>query len=490
MSFPEVIVILLDVSKAMLAPANQLDSKLKTSTIKSSKVLESYFTLGIIHFLKLCSWQTISCVTFASNCKVLQEFTNDHILLTETLTNWEFQSDDPPGEIRVALEFTEHYVTEKFGSSQTCQFIVITDGRIPQDPDFTQNSESYAAKFHNPLWRLHIICLADEVSKDDHSKQIDCTLQRYKKLLNRHLPSRVSKNHPKGEFTLEREGAFYFLLYPHTTYKITDAINGILSLGKITMSIHIYPIIHVDDDVQQSIKIMSVVGFKPKESLRGESTYLRFWMFLNDEINENGCNNEYFHVLSSSLRKENRVAIVWLQNNTYATMEASSSESYFYFTMYSHESTKNLMIPSPMPINTQTKSYLSNNIELPKTELIESMLNKIQRYVANLPNETAKLTTVIQQIARITDMFCYISLREKVIENLQDLRIQSPEAENRAILTQCLQLLGDTDFEEEDDEDIEAMDYEEEREDPEDYEDRKDEERSNSRISLNDLLNW
>ncbi|CAG8511032.1 7104_t:CDS:2, partial [Cetraspora pellucida] len=423
----------------------------------------------------------------------------------------EFHSDDPPGEIQVALEFTEHYVTEKFGSSQTCQFIVITDGRIPQDPDFTQNSESYAAKFHNPLWRLHIICLADEVSKDDHSKQIDCTLQRYKKLLNRHLPSRVTKNHPKGEFTLEREGAFYFLLYPHTAYKITDAINviaekyrilalhdqmcilglalkmGILSLGKITMSIHIYPIIHVDDDVQQSIKIMSVVGFKPKESLRGESTYLRFWMFLNDEINENGCNNEYFHVLSSSLRKENRVAIVWLQNNTYATMEASSSESYFYFTMYSHESAKNLMTPSPMPINTQPKSYLSNNIELPKTELIELVIYVIANvhilsFIYALPS--------IQQISRITDMFCYISLREKVIENLQDLRIQSPEAENRAILTQCLQLLGDTDFEEEDDEDIEAMDYEEEREDPEDYEDRKDEERSNSRISLNDLLNW
>ncbi|CAG8531003.1 30316_t:CDS:10, partial [Racocetra persica] len=436
MSLPEVIVILLDISKAMLEPANQLDSKLKCAIT------------GIIHFLKLCSWQTISCVTFASNCKILQEFTNDHIPLTETLNNWEFHSDDPPGEIWVALEFTEHYVTEKFGSRQACQIIVITDGRIPQ---------------------------ADEVSKDDHSKQTECTLQRYKKLLNRHLPSRVTKNHPKGEFTLEREVLPY---------------KGTLSLGKITMSIHVYPIIHVDDDVQQLIKIMSVVGFKPKESLQGESTYLRFWMFLNDEINENVYNNEYFHVLSSSLRKENRVAIVWLQNNTYATIEAPSSESYFYFTMYSHESAKNLMTPSPMPINTQSKSYLSNNIELPKTELIESMLNKIQRYVANLPNEIAKLTTVIQQISRITDMFCYISLREKVIENLQDLRIQSPEAENRAILTQCLQLLGDTDFEEEDDEDIEAMDYEEEREDPEDYEDRKDEERSNTRISLNDLLNW
>ncbi|CAG8710705.1 6776_t:CDS:2, partial [Racocetra fulgida] len=89
-----------------------------------------------------------------------------------------FHSDDPPGEIRVALEFTEHYVTEKFGSRQACQIIVITDGRMPQ---------------------------ADEVSKDDHSKQTECTLQRYKKLLNRHLPSRVTKNHPKGEFTLEKE---------------------------------------------------------------------------------------------------------------------------------------------------------------------------------------------------------------------------------------------------------------------------------------------
>ncbi|KAF0412670.1 von willebrand factor a domain-containing protein 9-like [Gigaspora margarita] len=416
------------------------------------------------------------------------------------LYRWEFHSDDPPGEIRAALEFAEHYVIEKFGSSQECQIIVISDGRIPQDPNFIKNSESHSTKFHNPLWRLHIICLADEVSKDDHSKQTNNTLQWYKKLLNRHLPSRVTKNHPKGEFTLEKEGAFYFLLYPHTTYKITNAINviaekylvpckGILSLGKITMSIHVYPIIHIDDDVQQLIKIMSIVGFKPKELLQGESTYQRFWMFLNDEINENGC-NEYFHILNSSLKKENRVAIVWLQNNTYATIEAPLSGSYFYFTMYSHESAKNLMTPSPMPINTQPKSYLSNNIELPKTEFVESMLNKIPRYVANLPNETAKLTTVIQQISRITDMFCYTSLREKVIENLQDLRIQSPEAENRAILTQCLQLLGDTDLEEEDDDEIEAMDYEEEREDPEDYEDHKNEERGNARISLNDLLNW
>ncbi|CAG8759127.1 19504_t:CDS:2, partial [Gigaspora rosea] len=138
---------------------------------------------------------------------------------------------------------------------------------------------------------------------------------------------------------------------------------------------------------------MSIVGFKPKELLQGESTYQRFWMFLNDEINENGC-NEYFHILNSSLKKENRVAIVWLQNNTYATIEAPPSGSYFYFTMYSHESAKNLMTPSPIPINMQPKSYLSNNIELPKTEFVESMLNKIPRYVANLPNETAKLTTV------------------------------------------------------------------------------------------------
>ncbi|CAG8808365.1 16092_t:CDS:10, partial [Gigaspora margarita] len=421
MSSPEVIVILLDISKAMSAPANQLDSKLKCAIT------------GILHFLKLCPWQTISCITFASNCKILQEFTNDHNLLTEALNKWEFHSDDPPGEIRAALEFAEHYVIEKFGSSQECQIIVISDGRIPQDPNFIKNSESHSTKFHNPLWRLHIICLADEVSKDDHSKQTNNTLQWYKKLLNRHLPSRVTKNHPKGEFTLEKE-------------------------------------------VQQLIKIMSIVGFKPKELLQGESTYQRFWMFLNDEINENGC-NEYFHILNSSLKKENRVAIVWLQNNTYATIEAPLSGSYFYFTMYSHESAKNLMTPSPMPINTQPKSYLSNNIELPKTEFVESMLNKIPRYVANLPNETAKLTTVIQQISRITDMFCYTSLREKVIENLQDLRIQSPEAENRAILTQCLQLLGDTDLEEEDDDEIEAMDYEEEREDPEDYEDHKNEER-------------
>ncbi|CAG8463587.1 11643_t:CDS:10 [Scutellospora calospora] len=445
MSFPEVIVILLNISKAMLAPANQLDSKLKCAIT------------GVIHFLKLCPWQTISFVTFASRCKILQEFTNDHTLLTEVLNKWEFHSDDPSGEIRVALEFSENYVIEKFGSGQACQFIVITDGLMSQ---------------------------ADEVSKDEHSKQTSHTLQRYKKLLNRHLPSRVTKNHPEGEFTLEKEGAFYFLIYPHTTYKITNAINviaekylipykGFLSLGKIIMSIHVYPIIHIDDD----------------DSLQGESTYLRFWMFLNDETNENGCNNEYFHVLSSSLRKENRVAVVWLQNNTYATIEAPNSESYFfYFTMYSHESARNLLTPSPMPINPQSKSYLSNNVELPKTEFVESLLNKIPRYVANLPNETAKLTTVIQQIARITDMFCYMPLREKVIENLQDLRIQSPEAENRAILTQCLQLLGDTDLEDDDDE-IEAMDYEEEREDPEDYEDHKDEERSNTRISLNDLLN-
>ncbi|CAG8759124.1 19503_t:CDS:2, partial [Gigaspora rosea] len=136
------------ISKAMSAPANQLDSKLK----------------------------------------------------------WEFHSDDPSGEIQAALEFAEHYVIEKFGSSQECQIIVITDGRIPQ---------------------------ADEVSKDDHSKQTNYTLQWYKKLLNRHLPSRVTKNHPKGEFTLEKEGAFYFLLYPHTTYKIMNAINVIAEKYRI-----------------------------------------------------------------------------------------------------------------------------------------------------------------------------------------------------------------------------------------------------------------
>ena len=71
--FPEVTIILLDVSKNMLSKSNQLETK-----FDSSKSL-------ILHFLQRCKWNPLSIISFASNCQVLQEFTNDFNPLIMTI---------------------------------------------------------------------------------------------------------------------------------------------------------------------------------------------------------------------------------------------------------------------------------------------------------------------------------------------------------------------------------------------------------------------
>jgi hypothetical protein len=71
--FPEVIIILLDVSKNMLCPSNQLETK-----FDSSKSL-------LLHFLTRYKLNTTSVISFDSTCHVLQDFTEDYDTLITNL---------------------------------------------------------------------------------------------------------------------------------------------------------------------------------------------------------------------------------------------------------------------------------------------------------------------------------------------------------------------------------------------------------------------
>lgn len=64
--FPEVIIILLDVSKNMLCLSNQLETK-----FDSSKSL-------LLHFLTRYKLNPLSIISFDSTCHILKDFTEDY----------------------------------------------------------------------------------------------------------------------------------------------------------------------------------------------------------------------------------------------------------------------------------------------------------------------------------------------------------------------------------------------------------------------------
>ena len=70
--------------------------------------------------------------------------------------------------------------------------------------------------------------MADAVTKSEHSEITSQTLEKYKKLLNRRIPLKITKNHPNGVYTLEKEGAFCYLPYPHFKDSILDVMNIVL----------------------------------------------------------------------------------------------------------------------------------------------------------------------------------------------------------------------------------------------------------------------
>lgn len=60
------------------------------------------------------------------------------------------------------------------------------------------------------------------------TREINHVLQGYKELLNRTLPLKITKNHPKGDYILDKEGVFWYLPYPQTIASIENVINVML----------------------------------------------------------------------------------------------------------------------------------------------------------------------------------------------------------------------------------------------------------------------
>ncbi|GBB88435.1 hypothetical protein RclHR1_00150031 [Rhizophagus clarus] len=499
--FPEVIIILLDVSKNMLCPSNQLESK-----FDSSKSL-------LLHFLKRYKLNALSVMLFDSTCQVLQDFTEDYDSLITTLDHWNPQPNNSNREMKLACEFVERHVVEKFGPDQSCQIIMLTDGRPPQ------KQEHQSIQFHNPLWKLHIICLADAVTKSEHSQLTSQILEEYKKLLNRRIPLSLTKNHPKGVYTLEKGGAFCYLPYPHFKDSILSMMDiilekyflptkGLLLCGQLRFPIKVYPVLPDVEYIQDVVRTLSIVAFKPREKLLGEPSIFRLWMFVDEEYDDQNKqvrnNSDYFSALWECLRKENQVAIVWMKGDNYAAIEPppnindqeNSKEHglFMYFTMYKSVNGKNLLSESSASsVTPPPKSYVAGHIDLPTPEHIESLLNKMSRYLTNLPNDAVKLKNVVEQIQRIIEIFGYKPLREQVVDKLHDVRIQSVEIENRQILAECLLTLDEEEAMSENDEDQEIMDYEEYEPREDEYEDEDNNKPpsppSINRLSLNSLLN-
>ncbi|CAG8735966.1 15608_t:CDS:2, partial [Funneliformis mosseae] len=132
---PEVTVILLDGSKNMLSSSNQLETK-----FDSSRYL-------ILHYLQKCKWNTLSVISFASECQILHSFTKNHDSLIMTINEWKFTPEDSNREMKAACEFVEQYVTDTFGPDQVCQIIILTDGSSPQGRVLSEEDGSRPIQF-------------------------------------------------------------------------------------------------------------------------------------------------------------------------------------------------------------------------------------------------------------------------------------------------------------------------------------------------------
>ncbi|CAG8700443.1 4007_t:CDS:10, partial [Funneliformis caledonium] len=469
---PEVTVILLDGSKNMLSSSNQLETK-----FDSSRYL-------ILHYLQKCKWNTLSVISFASECQILHSFTKNHDSLIMTINEWKFTPEDSNREMKAACEFVEQYVTNTFGPDQVCQIIILTDGSSPQGRDLSEEDGSRPIQFRNPLWKLHLICLSDAITKSEHTQSKSRILEEYKKLLNRRIPQRITKNHPKGVYTLEKE------VLPS---------RGLLLCGQLRFPIKVYPVLPDVDYVHEMTKTLSIVAFKSKEKFLIEPSILRLWIFIDEEYGDKKeedkplqNHSEFFPVLGECLRKENRVAIVWMKGDNYATIEPppitddqdpNEQGSFMYFTIYKSEKGNNLLSKSSSSssITQPPKSYVSGYIDLPTPEHVESLLNKMSRYLINLPDDALKLKNVVQQMQQIIEIFSYRPLKEQVIDRLHDVRIQTVEADIRQILAECLLMLGE-DIVSENDEDDQFIYYEDSEQREED--DNEDDDNINNQVIM------
>ncbi|CAJ0764787.1 3401_t:CDS:10 [Entrophospora sp. SA101] len=362
----------------MFSPANQINTKLDCAKF------------GIFSFLKNCPWQTVSVITFTSKCQVLHKFTQNHDSIIKTLNQYKKNSDFDNRNMRSAFLFVEKYVAEKFGQYQVCQIIMITDGKSPEEkaPLSPSSSQTDSYKFQNELWKLHIICLSDIVLNSNKKAtcftiEINHVLQGYKELLNRILPLKITKNHPKGDYILDKGGAFWYLPYPQTNASIENVINVMLDkyylprkftliCGQFTFPIKIYPLIHVlDEEDVQLMSMITIVGFKSKKELFGEPTRYRFGLFLDQDNNNNDDN---VNVEKEKMEIENDVDNNKNQND--------------YFHLLCLENHHKLLSPSSPPsTNQHPKSYLTDNIKLPQPEYIDTLFNRVKKYINNLPNE-------------------------------------------------------------------------------------------------------
>ncbi|CAJ0759026.1 6587_t:CDS:2, partial [Entrophospora sp. SA101] len=260
-------------------------------------------------------------------------------------------SDFDNRNMRSAFLFVEKYVAEKFGQYQVCQIIMITDGKSPEEkaPLSPSSSQTDSYKFQNELWKLHIICLSDIVLNSNKKAtcftiEINHVLQGYKELLNRILPLKITKNHPKGDYILDKGGAFWYLPYPQTNASIENVINVMLD---------------------------KYLGFKSKKELFGEPTRYRFGLFLDQDNNNNDDN---VNVEKEKMEIENDVDNNKNQND--------------YFHLLCLENHHKLLSPSSPPsTNQHPKSYLTDNIKLPQPEYIDTLFNRVKKYINNLPNE-------------------------------------------------------------------------------------------------------
>ncbi|CAG8733752.1 9701_t:CDS:2, partial [Funneliformis mosseae] len=284
----------------------------------------------------------------------------------------------------------------------------------------------------------------------EHTQSKSRILEEYKKLLNRRIPQRITKNHPKGVYTLEMEGAFCYLPYPHFKDSILSMMDtileryflpsrGLLLCGQLRFPIKVYPVLPDVDYVHEMTKTLSIVAFKSKEKFLIEPSILRLWIFIDEEYDDKKeedkplqNHSEFFPVLGECLRKENRVAIVWMKGDNYATIEPppitddqdpNEQGSFMYFTIYKSEKGNNLLSKSSSSssITQPPKSYVSGYIDLPTPEHVESLLNKMSRYLINLPDDALKLKNVVQQMQQIIEIFSYRPLKEQVIDRLHDV---------------------------------------------------------------------
>ncbi|CAG8497836.1 4052_t:CDS:10 [Ambispora leptoticha] len=168
------------------------------------------------------------------------------------------------------------------------------------------------------------------------------------------------------------------------------------------------------------------------------------WITLGTRLKDDH-ENDIFCMLFNSLTTNNLVGVIPLANDWYGLIEPNKTQNegtYFYLNILP-QGTEHQFLINTNKISTNLspllpqKSYTTEEkITLPKPEIVELLINRIQKYGTNLPYDETRFNTSIEQCRKIIQVFHNTILRDDLINVLQfgdhqfDDELEDEEAED------------------------------------------------------------